>query len=110
MCERRKAVRAHFSDAPTGGYQATWFRFDNGTGATQSIGPPVNGLAERLQASADLPQGEGAFVKASISAVDAAHRSWATLVDVYFRRAGGAWQLVAVERLSSTPVAAQVQK
>ena len=37
------AVRAHIADAPKGGYQATWARFDNGTGATQPIGSPTTG-------------------------------------------------------------------
>ena len=35
------AVRAHIADAPKGGYQAAWARFDNGTGATQPIGSPT---------------------------------------------------------------------
>jgi hypothetical protein len=100
------AVRAHLADAPKSGYQAVWSRFDNGTGATQPIGSPTTGREERLQAPADLPQGNGAYVKVSISAVDGPHRSWATPVDVYFRRAAGAWQLVGVERLPNTPPAA----
>jgi hypothetical protein len=104
------AVRAHLADAPKGGYQATWARFDNGTGATQPIGSPTTGRDERLQAPADLPQGDGVYVRASVSAVDGPHRSWATPVDVYFRRAGGSWQVVGVERLPNTPAPAPVKK
>jgi hypothetical protein len=100
------AVRAHLADAPKTGYQATWFRFDNGTGATQPIGSPTTARGERLQAPADLPQGDGVFVKVSIGAVDGPHRAWATPVDVYFRRANGTWQLVGVERLPTTAPAA----
>ena len=103
------AVRAHIADAPKGGYQAAWARFDNGTGATQPIGSPTTGR-ERLQAPGDLPQADGAYIKASVSAVDGPHPSWATPVDVYFRRAGGAWQLVGVERLPNTAPAAPLKK
>jgi hypothetical protein len=96
------AVRAALADPPKSGYQAAWFRFDNATGATQPIGAPTTAREERLQAPADLPQSDGSYVKASIAAVEGPHTSWATPVDVYFRRAGGAWQLVGVERLPNT--------
>ena len=87
-----------------------WSRFDANTGATQAIGSPTSGRDERVQAPSDLPQSNGAYVKASISAVDGPHRSWATPVDAYFRRAGSAWQLVGVERLPNTPAAAPLKE
>jgi hypothetical protein len=98
------AVRARLADAPKGGYQAAWSRFDNGTGESQPIGSPTTARDERLQAPTGLPQGDGVYIKASVSAVEGPHRSWATPVDVYFRRAGGAWQLVGVDRLPTTTV------
>ncbi len=103
------AVRAHVADAPKGGYQAVWARFDNGTGATQPLGSPTTGR-DRLQAPVDLPQVEGAFIKVSVSAVDGPHASWETPVDVYFRRADGQWRLVGVERLPDAAPAAAVQE
>ena len=104
------AVRARIADAPKGGYQVTWSRFDNATATAQPVGSPTIARDERLQAPAELPQGEGAYVKASVSAVDGPHRSWATPVDVYFRRAGGQWQLVGVERLPNTPAPPPAKK
>ncbi len=104
------AVRARIADAPKGGYQVTWSRFDNATKTTQPVGSPTIARDERLQAPAGLPQGEGVYVKASVSAVDGPHRSWATPVDVYFRRAGGQWQLVGVDRLPDTPAPAPAKK
>ena len=104
------AVKAHLADAPKGGYQASWFRFDNGTGATRLIGSPSTGRDERLQAPVDLPQSDGSYVKASVAVIDGPHRSWATPVDVYFRRANGTWQLVGVERLPNTPTTAPAKK
>jgi hypothetical protein len=104
------AVRANIADAPKGGYQVSWSRYDNGAGTSQPIGSPVNTREERLQAPSALPQGDGVYIKASISAVDAPHRSWATPVDVYFKRAAGGWQLVGVDRLPDPPVAQAVKK
>lgn len=104
------AVRARFADAPKGGYQATWARFDNSTSATQPIGSPTTGREERLPAPGDLPQSDGVYLKVSVSAVEPPHASWATPVDVYFRRAGDAWHLVGVERLPNTPPAAPLKK
>jgi hypothetical protein len=104
------AVRARLADAPKGGYQAAWSRFDNGTGESQPIGSPTTARDERLQAPTGLPQGDGIYIKASVSAVEAPHRSWATPVDVYFRRAGGAWQLAGVDRLPNPPPAPPAKK
>jgi hypothetical protein len=103
------AVRAALADPPKGGYQAAFFRFDNATGASQPIGSPTTARDGRLQAPADLPQGDGAYIKAAITAVDGPHPSWATPVDVYFKRAGSAWHLVGVERLPNTPPAPSAQ-
>jgi hypothetical protein len=93
------SVLAQYSESPAKGYQAAWHRFDNNTGDTQPIGSPSAGPGERLQAPADLPRADGAFVKVSVSAVEGPHPAWAQPVHVYFRRTGGAWKLVGVERM-----------
>jgi hypothetical protein len=93
------AVRARLSEAPKQGYQAAWYRFNNGTGAADQIGSPTTSTQERLQAPADLPRDANSYVKVSVRAVEPPHAPWATPVDVYFRRAGSAWQLVGVERV-----------
>ena len=92
------AVKARLSEAPKQGYQATWYRFNNGTGAADQIGSPTTTSQERLQAPADLPRDANSYVKVSVRAVEPPHAPWATPVDVYFRRAGNAWRLVGVER------------
>ncbi len=94
-------VRAKYGDAPGRGYQAVWHRFDNNTSQAQAIGSPTAGSSERLQAPSDLPRGDGTFIKVAVSAVEPAHAAWATPVDVYFRRIGGTWKLVGVERQPS---------
>jgi hypothetical protein len=99
------AVLARVAEAPKGGYQATWYRFDNTTRETQAIGAATSSANERIQAPGGLPTNDGAYIKVAVSATDAAQPAWAKPVDVYFRRSGGAWTLVGVERLPDVPVA-----
>ena len=93
------AVKAGLSEAPKQGYHATWYRFNNGTGAADQIGSPTTTSQEQLQAPADLPRDANSYVKVSVRAVEPPHAPWATPVDVYFHRAGNAWRLVGVERV-----------
>ncbi len=95
------AVRAGIASAPAQGYQAVWYRFDNNTGQSISIGGPTASEGEQLQAPAVLP-GDAAFIKVAVSAVDPAHPSWGKPVEVYFRRTGEGWKLVGLERLPSS--------
>jgi hypothetical protein len=104
------SVRATFADAPKGGYSVTWARYDNVTGSTQPIGSPTSSREEKVQAPSGLPSGDGTFLKASIVAVDPPHLAWTKAVDVYFKRAGGSWQLVGVDRLPSAAPTAQTTK
>ena len=92
------AVKAGFTPAPTKGYEAVWARFDNASGQATAIGTTTANEG-RTQAPAGIPTGAGSFVKVSIRSVDAAPAPWAVPVDVYFRRDGGAWTMVGVERL-----------
>ena len=94
------SVLAKFSEPPAKGYEALWSRFDNATRASQPIGAPTSGQSGRLEAPSDLPEADGTFIKVSVNAVEPEHPAWAKPVDVYFRRAGGAWKLVGVERLN----------
>ena len=96
------AVKAGLADAPRGGYGATWYRFNNGTGAADPIGSPTAGQ-DRLPVANDLPRDPGSCVKVSIHAIDPPHAPWTAPVDVYFRRAGNSWQLVGVERSIAEP-------
>jgi hypothetical protein len=90
------AVQAGVAAAPKG-YAAEWSRFDNATGTADRIAETTG--AERLAAPAGLPAADGAYVKVRVRAVDAPHPSWHTPVDVYFRRTGGGWKLVGLERM-----------
>lgn len=93
------AVEARVADAPTGGYTASWFAFDNATGQSSSIGAPTRSGTPAVSAPGALPSAPGAFVKIQVSAVDPARPSWAVPVGVFFRRTGTGWKLVGLERL-----------
>ena len=92
------AVKAGFATAPAKGYETVWARFDNATGQSTAIGT-VTASEGRAQAPAGIPTGAGSFVKISIRSTEAQPAPWAVPVDVYFRRDGGQWTLVGVERV-----------
>jgi len=93
------AVTCRVAEAPASGYSATWFSFDNDTGATSPIGTPQTATATRLPAPSALPEQVGGFVKVQVAAVDSPHEAWTKPVDVYFRRTQTGWKLVGLERL-----------
>jgi hypothetical protein len=93
------AVAAGVAEAPAGGYTATWFTFDNATGATAPIGAATTGSGPRIPAPGGLPGAAGAYVKVQVGATTPAHEAWATPVDAYFRSTAGGWKLVGLERL-----------
>ena len=86
---------------PAAGYRAVWARFDNATGQTSSIGGETNSPDTRVQAPSGLPTGDGEYIRVDVSATDAEHDAWKKPVHVYFRRAGGAWKWVGLERIPS---------
>ena len=92
------SVRAQFTPPPAKGYRAQWFRFDNTSHDSQPIGTATTSANERMQGPADLPRADGAYIRVSISAVESPLAAWTRPVEVYFRRAGGRWQLVGIER------------
>ena len=99
------AVATGVAKPPAGGYMVQWSTFDNNTGTASAIGSPTAVSTTESRAPGALP-GAG-FFKLGISAVQSEHASWATPVDVYFRRAAAGWSLVGVDRLPT--VAAKPQ-
>jgi hypothetical protein len=91
------AVDTDVARAPRS-YRAVWSRYDNATGDAHVIGE-TSGRTTSLQAPEGLPQTDGAFLKVALSAVGAAHPSWETPVNAFFRLRNGDWRLVGFERL-----------
>jgi hypothetical protein len=89
------AVAAGVSTAPTG-YSISWTRFDNATDAHTAVGDETTVPS----ASARVPQGleTSQFVAVSVKTLHPDRRRWAEPVRAYFRREGGTWRTVGLER------------
>jgi hypothetical protein len=92
------AVKAGFDKEPARGYEAAWARFDNASNTATPIASST-GSGSSVRAPGSLPSDAGAYIKVSIKAVESPHTPWTQPVDVYFRREGGSWKLVGVERV-----------
>jgi len=86
------------SDLPTA-YHATWFRFDNGTGATQPLGTSQSATTSLPPPQMALPASAGSFLQIDIAVDSSRYASWRQPVHAFFRRDGGVWKLVGLERL-----------
>jgi hypothetical protein len=84
-------------------YRATWMTFDNGTGATKPISETTSGTTT-IAAPNGLPS--SGFVAVDIAAESAAHPQWKQPVRAYFRRDGGSWKLVGLDRVPDKAPAA----
>ncbi|OFW19204.1 MAG: hypothetical protein A3H97_23815 [Acidobacteria bacterium RIFCSPLOWO2_02_FULL_65_29] len=93
------AVDAQVAQAPTGGYRARWFVFDNATGESTPLGAPTTASTGRMEGPAGLPTATGSFVRIDIETVDPTRSSWSVPVQVYFKRSAAGWALVGLERL-----------
>jgi hypothetical protein len=100
------AVSGGFA-APPARYTARWSRFDNATGATQSIGE-TSGETASLSAPPSLPTTAGSFLEIEISAESREHASWREPVRTHFRRTPEGWKLVGLMRLPDNQTAAAI--
>jgi hypothetical protein len=91
------AEEARFARAPRM-YEAVWSIFDNKTGESSRIAETTS-TERRMQAPADLPSTVGTFIEVELSAVSAAHPTWAQPVSIYYRRETTGWKLVGLERM-----------
>jgi len=82
---------------PPSAYHASWLRFDNATGDTQPLSTTHSGTTT-IAAPSDLPTSLGAIIAIDLSA-DSEYPAWKRPIRTYFRRVGGGWTLVGLERL-----------
>jgi hypothetical protein len=61
------------------------------------VGTDMRVTEARAQAPAEV-LANADFVLAIVRGVSAEHRGWSTPVQIYFRRAGGQWELVGLDR------------
>jgi hypothetical protein len=98
------AVAAGVAKEPRGGYRAAWFRFDNATGESASLGESnatttqSSATATTLAPPRPLPIDVDVYVRIDVTAIDPPHPSWSVPVRLYFRRLPDAWKLVGLDR------------
>ena len=99
-CRRNADVRERGGGgecrAGTHGYRAAWFRFDNATGATSPIGETSGTSASLAAPAAGL---SGDYIAVDVSADAPKYPAWQVPARIVFRRTGGGWKLVGLERL-----------
>jgi hypothetical protein len=78
-------------------YRASWMNFNNATGATTPLSA-TQSQTTTIDAPAGLPTASGSFVAVDIAADIEAYPTWKQPVRAYFRRDGGSWKLVGLER------------
>jgi hypothetical protein len=83
---------------PAQRYTVMWYRFDNNTGTASPVGEEAAVTEQRAQAAASLLSSAPEFVPARIRAYHSDHPAWSQPLMVYFRRSGGNWSLVGLER------------
>ena len=86
----------------TTSYRASWMTFDNATGATKPLSD-TKSATTTIAAPANLPA--GGFVAVDIAADNDAYPTWKQPVRAFFRRDGGSWKLVGLERMPDKDVA-----
>ena len=91
------AVAAGVASGPAT-YRASWFRFDNATGETQTLSE-TQSPTTTLEAPQGVPTASGSFVMVEISVDSGAHPTWRQPIRTYFRRGNDGWTLVGLERL-----------
>ena len=75
-----------------------WFRLDNAVDTRTDVGEQVIVTDLRAAAPPELLSGGGDYVGVTMTATHPKQPGWARPATFYFRRAGGGWQTVGVER------------
>ena len=96
------AVAAGVAKGPVT-YRASWLLFDNATGTTKPLSE-TQGSSTTLEAPSVVPTTSGSFVAVDIAADSTDYPTWKQPVRTYFRRDGGGWKLVGLERLPEGPL------
>jgi hypothetical protein len=91
------AVAAGVADRPEG-YIASWFHFDNTTGAVRPIAS-TSSPTTTIAAPAGVPTTTGSFVAVDLSANCRDNPGWLRPVRAYFRLDADGWKLVGLDRI-----------
>jgi hypothetical protein len=83
---------------PGGRYSIQWAAFDNETATLSEEGTEQSVTTRRAQAPSSLLNSSRAFIAARVRASHPDHPGWSQTLMLYFRRTGGGWSLVGLER------------
>jgi hypothetical protein len=83
---------------PAQRYTVMWYRFDNNTATASPVGEEITVTERRAPAPGALMSSTPDFVAARIRAYHSDHPAWSHPLMLYFRRSGGSWSLVGLER------------
>ncbi len=79
-------------------YTIQWSAFDNTSSTHTDVGPVQTVTSPSAQAPADLLSARPEYIGALIRAYGADYPAWSRPLMVHFRRVGGSWSLVGLER------------
>jgi hypothetical protein len=79
-------------------YHADWMRFDNATGETTPLAE-TQSTTTTIDAPRGLPTAPDSYIAVDLSIAIDAYPAWRRPVRTWFRRDGGGWTLVGLERL-----------
>jgi hypothetical protein len=82
-------------------YRASWSLFDNATGNTRPLSN-TESATTTIDPPASLPTGAGSMIAVDISGDSQPYPTWRQPVRTHFRREGGGWKLVGLERQPET--------
>lgn len=94
------AVQAGFATPPAR-YLLMWHRFDNVAGEQRPVTDELIVPEEGGRLPAELANDE--FAALSLRAIHPEFPGWRRFTNVYFRRSGGGWETVGIERMGELP-------
>ncbi len=83
---------------PAERYTLQWSALDNNTGALSAVGPEQSATTRRAQAPEALLAARHEYMGVLLRAFHPEHPAWSQPLMLYFRRSGGEWALVGLER------------
>lgn len=96
MTFRNAAVDANFASAAEA-YRIRWARFDNATGKAEPVGDEV--VARDPSATMPRALADALYIQAIVTSHHPQQPNWTHPVHVFFRKQGGGWKTVGLERI-----------
>jgi hypothetical protein len=96
MTFRNAAVDANFASAAAE-YRIRWARFDNATGNAEPVGDEV--VAKEASTTVPRALADAPYIRAIVTSHHPQQPNWTHPVHVFFRKQGGGWKTVGLERV-----------